>query len=473
MIRRSTAGYFLVTLTLVGAVLRLYSLDANSLWVDEVLTARAASLSFSDIMTDSIRTNSVPPFYFWLAHIAVTSFGESEATLRLVSALSGALTVPLFYLFILEISRHNPTSLVAAALLALNPLHLWFSQEARPYALLTMFECGAFLFFVRALERGHRGYWFAFTILLVMAFLSHSFAVTLLPLFWLWALLSERRNSMFRPMLLSTLSFALLTAPFAIALLLRNDVSHPPGRSSLLEFPYAIFSYLAGYSFGCPVREIQNLGATEAVRGNLIQTILGMATILALCAAFLWSSRIVGRWLPLLSLLPLVTVGILTRVTAFPFNLRYTLPSLLGFLGLIALVLCSRRTVTHTTLLLLVFGIFVCADAQWFLFPKYWKEDSRGAVGWLSAHLQSGSDVMVAPGYMTDPLTYYQEKLSPPHSLRFIEYEEAGLKNVQGLAVSREHHVVEPRKIEAAFAASGQGQPLMKEVVGFRLYARF
>lgn len=471
MNRRSSTGYLVLALTILAGVVRSYRLGSNSLWVDEVLTAQAAALDLRSIISESILQNSVPPFYFWLVHFSVWWFGSSEASLRLVSAIAGALTVPLFYLLVREWATDSRPAFVAAALLALNPLHLWYSQEARAYALLTLFECGALLFVCRAIRTGARGAWVAAWGFLVLAFLTHSFGVTLLAVLWAWAVFSPLRERAVRSMALLTVAYSIAIAPFALPLVFRSEVPHPPARSSLLEVPYAVYTYVAGYSFGASTREIQNLGAVAAIRESLGETVVATMILFIVGGLIVHRPRRSTLQGLLLLVLPLAITAALSRLTVFPFNVRFTLPSLLGLLGLTAIAVCMGGNSMKTLLVPAVLVVFIVADVQWFLSPRYWKEDSRGAVAWFSDHVRNGGKILVAPGYMSFSLSYYLDRLGSPARLTFVEYEPGEMPEADGLAVSREHHVTDPRRLEDRFLQAAFSPVVRGEVVGYRLFA--
>ena len=73
----------------------------------------------------------------------------SETSLRLVSAVAGTLTIPVAWLLIRELTRSRAVALLSTALLAVNPLHIWYSQEARAYALLVLTLGTSALLFLR------------------------------------------------------------------------------------------------------------------------------------------------------------------------------------------------------------------------------------------------------------------------------------------------------------------------------------
>ena len=78
-------------------------------------------------------------------------FGIGEVGLRSLSALIGTLTVPVAYVVGAQlVSRRS--GLAAAALVAVSPLLVYYSQEARPYALAILLGGLSVGLFARALE---------------------------------------------------------------------------------------------------------------------------------------------------------------------------------------------------------------------------------------------------------------------------------------------------------------------------------
>ena len=80
---------------------------------------------------------SPPPLYYWLLNLWVRLFGLSENGLRSLSVFASAATVGLTY----DLGRRlfgRVAGLLAAFLLAIAPFHIYYAQEARMYALLTL-----------------------------------------------------------------------------------------------------------------------------------------------------------------------------------------------------------------------------------------------------------------------------------------------------------------------------------------------
>lgn len=122
----------LAAVVLVAAGLRLHDLGAESFWHDEAWTW--GLVRGDGLLWKLTRLDAHPPLYFALLH-AWARFGDSEAWLRLPSALAGIASV----LLIARLGRRlgGPRAALAAALfLALSPFAIRYSREARSYALL-------------------------------------------------------------------------------------------------------------------------------------------------------------------------------------------------------------------------------------------------------------------------------------------------------------------------------------------------
>jgi mannosyltransferase len=279
--------------------------------------------------------------YFWLLHLVVSLFGDSEVALRALSALAGAVAIPLAALLFRSLGMDLRVALGGAALLALSPLHLWYSQEARPYALLVCIGVGALACFLRALSTNSVLAWAGFGLLASLAILTHLAGSVFVLLAWMWWILSRPRKPLPRGLLVSSAAILLAILPFAYQL--AEAVSHAEGKGSPprsltgLEIPYTLFTYVAGFSFGPSVREIQERGPWAALLSHPIQSALG---VLALVVFFALAARLRGTLvtrLVLLTAVPMAATWIGSGLTGKAYNVRYTLPGIVGFIGLVAL----------------------------------------------------------------------------------------------------------------------------------------
>jgi len=126
---------WLTLITFLAFALRITRLEFQPLWWDEGWTVY---FSTSDIPSMVARTaiDIHPPFYYLLLHLWALLLGPSPFAIRFFSLLVGVLSAPLIYLVARRL--FNPSvGLLAASVWALAPLPIYYSQEARMYALVT------------------------------------------------------------------------------------------------------------------------------------------------------------------------------------------------------------------------------------------------------------------------------------------------------------------------------------------------
>jgi mannosyltransferase len=147
--------------------------------------------SFGDMLHAVRESESNPPLYYVLAWAWAKAFGTGEVGLRSLSALFGAATVPVGYLIGRQLASRR-AGLVLAALIAVNPMLIWYSQEARSYAPLVFFGALALYFFARALDTGGGRDLALWAIASALALCSHYFAVFAVAIEAVWLLLALR-----------------------------------------------------------------------------------------------------------------------------------------------------------------------------------------------------------------------------------------------------------------------------------------
>jgi mannosyltransferase len=210
---RVSSSVVLSGVVVLAAVLRFSTLGLQSYWIDEGYTVGLVRLDFVSMLRTIPKTESTPPLYYIVAWVWARLFGTSEAGLRSLSALVGTATVLVAYLLGKEfVSRR--AGLVAAALAAVNPLLVWYSQEARAYPLLILFGGLSLLFFGRTLRRPSRGVATAWAVCSVLALATHYFAFFLVTPEAVWLLQAQRRRLIAVRVALVEL-FVLALAPLA------------------------------------------------------------------------------------------------------------------------------------------------------------------------------------------------------------------------------------------------------------------
>lgn len=135
---KNTVPLALGAIVVLGAGLRVYALDYQSLWSDEIfsLTTADPTLTFGQFW-DRVLADTQPPIYYLLLRFWLKVFGQSEIAVRMPSAFFGVLT-----LCAAAILPYSPQSrccrLAFPLLLAVSPGAVWYAREARSYALLLL-----------------------------------------------------------------------------------------------------------------------------------------------------------------------------------------------------------------------------------------------------------------------------------------------------------------------------------------------
>jgi mannosyltransferase len=183
----------LAGLVAAGAALRFATLGDRSFWVDEGLTVRLMHLPFGDMLHAWRRQEDNPPLYYVVAWLWTRVFGSGEVGLRSLSALVGTATIPVAYAATARLATRR-AALVAAALAAVSPILVWFSQDGRSYSLLVLLSGLSFLAFLRARERPSPGWLAAWALPSAAALATHYYAAFLIAAEAALLLSVHRRN---------------------------------------------------------------------------------------------------------------------------------------------------------------------------------------------------------------------------------------------------------------------------------------
>jgi uncharacterized membrane protein len=168
-------------------VLRWFYLGKQSLWFDEGYTEFASRLSPTDIVRWA-QDSDFAPLYFLLQHYWGALFGNSEYGLRSLSAFLGTLSLLLFYLLAKKVLKDNMAVALAMWLFAFSMMQLWYSQEARYYALLSFLALLGLYALVSFLERRSVALFASIVLSVAASLYTHNmmlFYVVALNIIWL------------------------------------------------------------------------------------------------------------------------------------------------------------------------------------------------------------------------------------------------------------------------------------------------
>jgi mannosyltransferase len=245
----------------------------------------------------------------------------------LALGLVGTLTVPVGYAIGRQLSGRR-VGLILTGLLAFDPMLIWYSQEARSYALLVLFGALSFLFFVRALDT-RRGRDLAFwAVASALALGSHYFAFFAVGIeaAWLAVALRDRWRVLLPALgLVAAVGASLLpliaaqTNPDHIGWIeesglgsrfLQTGVSFLIGETGhvIAEPPRVHYALLPALGVGIAALVLLAIGSRRERRGGLLGLAVGLGVLaLAGVAALLGKDYVVERNL-LPALVPLAAV---------------------------------------------------------------------------------------------------------------------------------------------------------------------
>lgn len=183
----------LLALVLLAFAVRMFHLDFQSLWRDEVDAIRFSSGSLPVLLRGLVRQGHNGPLFFVALGGWRALTGDSEFALRMFSAAGGTLSVALAWVAGKAIGLKKNTALMAAALIATAPYLVWYSQEAKMYSWLMSAVLVSVILFRRALAQGGAGRWTLFVVVTSLTFYLHILSPLMLAVYALWAVLNWRQ----------------------------------------------------------------------------------------------------------------------------------------------------------------------------------------------------------------------------------------------------------------------------------------
>ncbi len=163
-----TAALISSLLFLIALAVRSYRIGDSPLWLNELYGYQLSQLGPEAIVRNSFY-DPHPPLYYLLQWVA-SGFGHfhSEWGYRWLSVVTGAATVPSMYL-VASTAASRFSAVLVSLLLIVAPSHVYFSQEARPYALLVLTATiSAWLLLQLTRHPNERAYWISLVVCSVL-----------------------------------------------------------------------------------------------------------------------------------------------------------------------------------------------------------------------------------------------------------------------------------------------------------------
>ncbi|MGH3262371.1 MAG: glycosyltransferase family 39 protein, partial [Trebonia sp.] len=214
-------------------MLRFVAIGHQGFWFDESYTAYLVGFSPRRMLGLLPHLESTPPFYYCVAWVWGRVFGLGPAGLKSLSALCGTLTIPVAYATACEMLANRRSALIVAALTACSPLLIWYSQEARAYAMLVLFSACTLLAFAYARERPRALSLALWSLASALALVTHYYAAIIVVPEAAWLLYEHRHSRAVQ----AGIAAVVLVGVALVPLIITQDGSHNSrwiARSSLV-----------------------------------------------------------------------------------------------------------------------------------------------------------------------------------------------------------------------------------------------
>lgn len=411
----------LAVLVPLGAVLRIYDLGTESLWIDEVFTTTMATeRTLRELLFVVPTFEPHPPLYNVFVWAWVRLAGESAVAVRAPSVVFGVAAIPLVYVLGRDLFDRW-TATAATLLFTVSPLQIWYAQEARMYALLVAATLVSFLAYRRLPDATDRRSTAVYVVAALVLGYTHVYG--------LFVLLAQGTDAVRRRYRgdgglswrrITTLYGGLLLglSPWTGLLVARTLVPEwfPPDAAAWLRAP-------TGLELADALR-LLSVGATRDTRpydalaapSDVFVFVVGLCLFLVVAFYTLGAFDSQGRSVRLLTVWLLATVGVplVISATVRPiFQLRY-----LTVASPAVLLLAARgsRAVSVVPVRYVLVGLLLFGTLA--PLPGYYAEPTRDqwdvAAADVSDRVDADDVVLVVPGWTwdgpSDAFAYYFDR---------------------------------------------------------------
>ncbi len=329
--------------------LRLFRLEAQSLWWDEGISLHLATSSWLEIAANRV-VNIHPPLYFWLLKGWVGLVGVGAFHGRFLSVLASLLQVALVYALARRWFGNGRAAWLALLFILLSPISIIYAQEIRAYALLPLVYFLLLGLTQQALaqQAQRRAPLLALALTAWVGLHLHYIVLFVVAYINAWALLYARRRrawALLRRWLAAQVGVVLASLPWATAVLLNwSRVRAEVVSNTYLSQP-APPGYLLAQVWGFHLTGLPNVMG-EPVARWLAPVVAALLLLLLLGRLLQPESRgktavLLLHWLVPLGLAVLVWN---VRTASHP---RYILMYTMGLLPLLAYVVAGEKEKEH------------------------------------------------------------------------------------------------------------------------------
>jgi len=389
-----------------AAVLRLFRLDFQNLWVDEMMSVHVAMPEGYTIWQLTAH-NIHGPLHTFVLYL-FTFLGTSDWWLRFPSAVAGIGSVWMIYRWVQLLCGEN-VARAAAVLLAVSPLHIYYSQEVRNYSFVVFFALVTCYLLERLVQRAGRGATWQYGAAAAAALLCNFSAAFLIgaqtgAFFirkgihwatvrqWIWiGLIVVAITSPWIYRVYTNIDVSALVTPVHPGELQESERLRGETTVSAASVPYALYAFSVGLTLGPSLRELHEDSSLATVLRHHGAIVLWVALLFGTLAVSGIAAAIRRRlpWpaLAIYLLIPIAGTIMLNWQNAKAFNVRYILVALPAYLCLVAIGIASLSRWWRIAVWVLVLGTSSLSLYHHYFDTRYHKEDVRGAVRYVEKRI--------------------------------------------------------------------------------------
>lgn len=420
----------MVVILILGFLLRAYNLGKESLWFDEGGSLNWALLDLQQIL---FQGEENPPLYYIVLHFWVNLFGTSEISLRFPSLMFGTASIWFVYVIGNELFNRN-TGMLAALMLSLNSYHIYYSQEARTYALSVFLTLLSMYCFINLTRRKHHlssiGY-VIFSSLLLYSHVYGMFIVFAQNLYVLTKIKAYNKAKWLYKWVWLQLCILLIFSPWLHVLLAETvDVVKQgfwipaPGLHTLISTfstvsgsRYLFLLYgiilLSSFIWHCINRRLFSM------KGFFISDIQDQEKA---------SNHPSGLYLMALWLfIPIAIPFIISKLSTPIFHSRYVIVSSTGFYLIVALTIVNLKISNYLRVTVVMLIVLISAGTLSIYYSSIKKEPWRDVAALIDSEARQGDIVLFNSGNCRDYVfNYYSrgrqfEKIKFPETTRIVK----------------------------------------------------
>lgn len=406
---RLTIAADLVIIGALALAVRWIGLTRQSLWLDEAYSVYLSAHRLPEIIGFTSGSDAHPPFYYIVLHTWMALFGSSVGAVRALSIVASIAAALMTYMVANTLASRR-VALMASIMMTISAFQIWYAQEARMYALVTLATLIGFYGLVKAQRSGGFWAWVTYSVGMLFAlYLDYSAVYVMVGVVAWFTFVGRRKQGVSLPFILSTLGIA---------------VGYLPWVPSFFEQMRSVNGLIAWIDGSSGIGAINVLTDFFFNLSNVNQpstTTLGIIAAglsLAVTAFALWTPRhhpayaILAYWV----CVPL-GLGLLSEFYNHPITIARTmmvvLPELFILIALATEELAVHWSSVTARVELALVGLLLLAllagnvGALTKANTTIVKEDWNGAASYVASRQQSGDLILFNAYFAQMPFDYY------------------------------------------------------------------